>query len=288
MTITRERLAGLARETLAILEAGEYRNAAGDPVSIRPLLDRAIAGTESFPPNRELPAVAPGNRPTRITVDNLTTLAAAQELIAEGFRPVALNFASAKNPGGGFLTGARAQEESLARSSGLYPCIATSPMYEYHRAQRDLMYSHYAIYSPAVPVIRSDGGRMLDRPFCCAFITCPAVNAGVVLQREPARQPEIRTTMAGRVARVLSIAAFKGHEAVVLGAWGCGVFGNDPREIAELFRDALSGPFRGAFARVSFAIIERSAGGTTRPTFERVFDGLVASGVTGGPPGSSG
>ena len=56
--------------------------------------------------------------------------------------------ASAKHPGGGFLGGARAQEESLARSSGLYACINGNPMYDHHKAHGDAMYTDYAIYSP--------------------------------------------------------------------------------------------------------------------------------------------
>ena len=150
----------------------------------------------------------------------MTTLAGISMLAAEGYSPLALNYASAKNPGGGFLGGARAQEESLARSSGLYPCINGNPMYEYHRSGHDCMYSHYAIYSPGVPVIRDDEGWLFEKPVYCAFITSPAVNAGVVLQRDPSRRDEIRATMAERVDRVLAIAALKGHDVLVLGRVG--------------------------------------------------------------------
>jgi uncharacterized protein (TIGR02452 family) len=54
----------------------------------------------------------------------------------------------------------------------------------------------------------------------------------------------------------LGIAAGHGHESVILGAWGCGAFGNDSREIAELFAAALSGPFQGVSSRVVFAILD--------------------------------
>jgi uncharacterized protein (TIGR02452 family) len=182
-----------------------------------------------------------------------------------------LNFASAKNPGGGFLTGARAQEESLARSSGLYACLVGNPMYDFHRARPDPMYSHYAIYSPGVPVFRADDGGLLDAPFLCSFITCPAVNAKVVLERNASRRSEIKEAMWVRVLKVLAIAAEKGHEAVILGAWGCGVFGNDPQEIAELFRRALLERFRGAFAKIVFAIFDQSQDKQFVSPFERVF-----------------
>jgi len=89
-----------------------------------------------------------------------------------------LNFASATHPGGGFLSGARAQEEYLARSSGLYACIRDNPMYAFHRSRSDPHYTNYAVYSPEVPVFRSDDGSLLDEPYTVGIITSPAVNAG--------------------------------------------------------------------------------------------------------------
>jgi uncharacterized protein (TIGR02452 family) len=150
-------------------------------------------------------------------------------------------------------------------------------MYEYHRAGRDTMYSNYAIYSPGVPIIRDDDGGLLEEPVSCAFITAPAVNAGVVLERDPSRRGEIRFTMAARIAKVLAIAAVKGHDAVVLGAWGCGVFRNDPQEIAELFQDALTGPYRGVFSRIVFAIMHRSREQSPLGVFQRVFQEMATS-----------
>jgi uncharacterized protein (TIGR02452 family) len=132
-------------------------------------------------------------------------------------------------------------------------------MYGFHRDQGDPLYSNYAIYSPDVPVFRSDDGALLERPYLCSFITAPAVNAKVVLERDPARRAEVRDAMRERVRKVLTIAAHYSHDAPVLGAWGCGVFGNDPREVAALFEQALSGAFRGTFSRVVFAVLDRSA-----------------------------
>jgi uncharacterized protein (TIGR02452 family) len=262
---------------MAILDAGEYRTESGTLVSIKDRLREAIAGTRPYPPDVDIPIIAPGSKETRITVENKTTLEGIVKLVTEGHSPAALNFASAKNPGGGFLGGARAQEESLARSSGLYACIAGNPMYDYNRSLHDCMYSHYVVYSPGVPVIRDDHGGLLEKPVYSAFITAPAVNAGVVLQRDASRRKEIRTTMAERTARVLAIAASNGHHALVLGAWGCGVFRNNPEEIAELFRDALAGPYVGVFARVVFAIVGRHSDESSFRAFKRVFQDLATS-----------
>jgi uncharacterized protein (TIGR02452 family) len=86
-----------------------------------------------------------GEYATNVEITNETTLSAATRLIQQGLKTVVLNFASATSPGGGFLNGARAQEEYLARSSCLYQCIRHNPMYEYHRTQNDPLYSDYMI-----------------------------------------------------------------------------------------------------------------------------------------------
>jgi uncharacterized protein (TIGR02452 family) len=248
----------MGREAVRILEAGCYATGAGDVVEIGELLQHAVAGTCSYPPGSSLSEVKAGEHQTRIEVVNETTLAAAMGLIEAGHRPAALNFASARHPGGGFRGGARAQEESLARASGLYACLVGNPMYALHDGLRDALYTDYAIYSPAVPVFRAEDGTLLPAPYLVAFITSPAVNAKVVLQRDRSRRPAIRAAMAARIQKVLAIAAAHGHDAVVLGAWGCGVFGNDCREVAELFHHALSNRFRGVFRRVVFAVVDWS------------------------------
>jgi uncharacterized protein (TIGR02452 family) len=103
------------------------------------------------------------------------------------------------------------------------------------------------------------------------MITAPAVNAGVVRSREPENVSRIREVMNDRIRYVLALAAHHGHDALVLGAWGCGVFANDPREVAELFAGHLlgQGRYAGAFAEVVFAILDRR-GDVIRP-FADVF-----------------
>src|SRR5262249_60941792 len=90
---------------------------------------------------------------------------------------VALNFASARNPGGGFLGGAKAQEEDLARRSALYACLLTQrPYYDANRAERSLLYTDHIIYSPSVPFFRDRALDLVESPFCASIITAPAPN----------------------------------------------------------------------------------------------------------------
>ena len=271
MQIDRERAAQLGLDTVRILHQGRYQTVPGSTVDIREALSKAVSATISYPPEALIPTAQPRVSHTDIQVRNETTLEAAQRLVTEGFSVAALNFASATHPGGGFLNGARAQEESLARSSGLYACLVNNPMYAFHRDRHDPVYTDYVIYSPDVPVIRTDEGTLLDSPYLCSFLTSPAVNAKVLLERSPGRQPEIRPAMERRIRKVLSIAALHKHDTLILGAWGCGVFGNDATEIAELFHNALTTRYKGVFAQIVFAITDWSDNHRFIGPFERVF-----------------
>jgi uncharacterized protein (TIGR02452 family) len=199
---------------------------------------------------------------------NDTTLASARTLLAEKLNPVALNFASATDPGGGFLSGARAQEEYLTRSSGLYACLRGNPMYEFHRKQDNPLYSSYAVYSPNVPVFRDDDGSLLNEPYTVGIITSAAVYASRVDAR---MKTEIGPAMWDRILKVLYIGLHHGHDAIVLGAWGCGAFGNDGHAIALLFHKALTVNFKGAYKKVVFAIVDWSSEHTFIGPFHEAF-----------------
>jgi uncharacterized protein (TIGR02452 family) len=191
-----------------------------------------------------------------------------------------LNFASARNPGGGYLNGAQAQEEALCRASALYACLVEArEFYDHHRAHRDPFYTDRVIHSPAVPVFRGDRGELLDEPYTAGFLTAAAPNAGVVLRTAPERVPELPRALATRAERVLETAAAHGYRRLVLGAWGCGVFQNDPAQVAGAFRALLGegGRFSGYFEHVVFGVLDRTKGAVVRSAFEQAFKDLSAS-----------
>ena len=111
---------------------------------------------------------------TAIQVTNETTLMASRRFIGSGLRPLALNFANGVQPGGGFLLGARAQEEVLCRSSALFETQVDDPMYAYHWDRELPDSTDWAIYAPAVPVFRDDDGTALDCYWILDFLTCAA------------------------------------------------------------------------------------------------------------------
>ncbi|PJJ60981.1 TIGR02452 family protein [Hymenobacter chitinivorans] len=259
--MNREHRQQLARLTLEALDTGRYHTSSGTEVSIEAWQHAAVSGSLLYrPADAEAVGQEPGlssNTPAEVRVYQATTLEAATRLSREFNRVGVLNFASARNPGGGFLGGSQAQEESLARSSGLYPCQLQFPEMYQHNAHLNGLYSDYAIYSPGVPVLLDDAGHWLPEPYRVDIITSPAVNAGALRRNSPELLPELEPTMRRRIRQVLGLALRHGCEALVLGAWGCGVFGNDPAQVARLFAEVLLEPsWRNSFRRIDFAIFD--------------------------------
>ena len=272
----RNRRSQIASETLAILQAGRYR-AEGVEVDIHADLEAAVQGTEALSPGAmarlldraRSAACSPQPRP-RVEVTGEDTLAAARRLDREHRRVACLNFASARRPGGGFLGGARAQEEALCRASGLYATLIGRPeYYEANRACRELTYTDWAIYSPDVPVIRNEREELVGEPFTASFVTMPAPNRGGGGRVD---DREVESTLRRRIAMVLALCVDRGHDAVVLGAWGCGAFRNDARAVAPLFREAIDDPaLTAGIDRITFAVLEAARDAGNRAAFEAAF-----------------
>ncbi|KJB87149.1 hypothetical protein AZ66_14750 [Paenibacillus sp. E194] len=185
-----------------------------------------------------------------------------------------LNFASAKNPGGGFLNGAMAQEESLAASSGLYETqLRNERYYKANRACKSMMYTNHAIYSPDVVFFRNQRFDLIERPVTASVLTLPAVNYGqVLLKGEDPRKAECM--MKDRMRLALAIFAQKGDKNLILGAYGCGVFRNDPVKVAGWWRELLKDEGLGyLFSEIRFAVLDTSKEGKCIHAFEREFKG---------------
>lgn len=197
-----------AKETVEIVERGFYQTAAGETVEIKSETELAVKNSRLFRP-ADFPAEFELSRAfagTNYAVTGETTIAAIRRVCSDNelANPFVLNFASAKNPGGGFLSGAQAQEESLARSSALYACLtANFAMYEYNRRYSTPFYSDYMIYSPLVPVFRHDDGSFFEKPLLASFLTAPAVNAGVVKQQTPEKVDLIESVNRERARKFL-------------------------------------------------------------------------------------
>lgn len=171
-------------------------------------------------------------------------------------KPLVMNFANAHNPGGGFLLGANAQEEALCRCSSLYESISSkdaSVMYKYNNLHPSRVESDYMLISPDVVVFRNEKYELLEEPVTMAVVTVPAPNRfGAALL---ASQKLIEETFIRRIKIMLTAAAKYGYKNIVLGAWGCGAFGNKPEDVSEYFRRVIIDDEYGyCFENICFAI----------------------------------
>jgi uncharacterized protein (TIGR02452 family) len=261
------RLRAIARSTVDIAEQGFYTSDTGVHADIAADVSRAVEGTVLHLPDDAVTPDGYRNPHPAVTVTNETTLTATARVGA----PVAcLVFASARNPGGGFLNGAQAQEESVARGSALYPCLlAAGDFYAWHRAEPDLAYSDRVIHAPGVPVFRDDRGALLDSAYPVSFLVAAAPNRSAMRNNGGAGVEAIPAILRRRALRVLMIAAAYGHRRLVLGAWGCGVFGNEPAVVADAFAQALAGT--PVFDEVVFAVYDRDPAAPSYAAFAKAF-----------------
>jgi len=266
LRISRDDASELGRSAVEAAAKGYYVNKAGQRVDWSGYVQAACTAKRSIPPRAPLPEHEGILFPeTCIQVTNETTLGASLRLSETGFRPLALNFANGIQPGGGFLDGARAQEEVLCRSSALYQTLIGDSMYTAHSKRQRPDSTDWAIDSPNVPVFRMDGGTVLDQPWLLCFLTCAAPYAPEIGQLESG------ILLHRRIHRALAIARAYGHSALVLGAWGCGAFGNDPNLTAVDFRQVFETDFRGAFSEIVFAITDWSPERRSLGPFRDVF-----------------
>ena len=239
---------------------------------LRAAVDKSKADARLYRPSDRLELPSPKDAAPAILVSGSKTFEAARRLREENpsWRVAVLNFASATNPGGGVLNGASAQEESLCRCSTLYPTLDQQRFWDgyylYHRRRGDMRYTDACIYSPDIVVFKRDAEYPEPTPrsewFEVDVVTCAAPNLRFVPARPAGSHgdawvavddEELRCLHVSRGRRICEVAAANGVDALVLGAFGCGAFCNDPRVVANAYKTVLDemGP---RFERVEFAI----------------------------------
>ncbi len=219
-----------------------------------------------------------------IKVSGKRTLEAASAY--RGQSTAVLNFASAVRPGGGVRGGSFAQEESICRTSTLYPCLDTeenwNKFYTPHRSTNDRSNTDDTIYTPDVVVFKEDRlyPVMMDRKdwYKVNVITTAAPDLtwpdypGEKGYINPTEE-ELTALHEKRAKRILSIACGEGNECVILGAFGCGAFHNPPHIVAEAYRKVIEENFLYKFRVIEFAVYTNPYKGETENLreFRRVF-----------------
>ena len=255
--IRKQQLASVFEDTMAQIKQSEEWMSA---------IDYSIHNQQFIPESAimSISNVPKADKPANIIVSQLRSFEAAAQYI--GKRTAVLNFASATNPGGGVEKGASAQEECLCRVSTLYPCLVDQKMrasfYTPHRKHGNALHNDDIIYTPKVLIIKDDDHNMLAIPFLVDVISCAAPN----LREKPNNaynsgdgnkvqisDNELLALHEKRARKIFASAIANGVEVLILGAFGCGAFQNDPHIVAQAYKNVLP-DFAHYFHTIEFAI----------------------------------
>lgn len=266
----RSDLKRIAKETMDYLAQGSYPYE-GKHVDIQKVHQQALEHTRFFPASQSFTKDRDKitERTGNIEIENIDIVKA---ITRDNIKYGVLNFASAYHPGGGFLNGALAQEEALCFGSDLYltQLKFQEEFYEFHKSLKTKCYSDAMIYSPNVVYIRNERYEFLPEPSFADVLTSPAVNLGAALQRGE-NQEHCYQVMEQRMRKILAVFEQMGNTHIILGAFGCGVFRNDPVRIANLWKKLLiDEQWRNHFEEILFAVYDHSITRKTIQAFEQL------------------
>ena len=256
------------RTTLTALRQRYYTGSSGEQTQLdladmlRPAVETLRHTPQTTPPIPPSCSAVPG---MRVSVESIDCVEAGLRMQDQKLNPAVLNMANAFHPGGGYLSGAGAQEENLCRRSAYCLALeAPEPLYGLVRQRKG---DHYplgdedGLYTPNVLVLRASedaGYEWLPHPRYLSFVAVAAIDRPRVTRDRPPRlAPPERTLTAAKIRMILRIALYHRHDALVLSALGCGAFGNPPADVAAVFHEVFSEPeFHGAFREIVFAILD--------------------------------
>lgn len=258
--MNRRKLKALAAETLTILETGQYsigesRYYIGEEIEESIERSRFIDAETACKIREESVSESGKLSYDYCRVAAMSTVEALYAITEEhkGNRGI-LNFASALSPGGGFLLGSNTQEDLLAYSSSMYAAQVKFP--EYYNANKlynNPLYTECAIFSPNVVFFRNGDYSLRTNAVASHVLTLPAVNMKEV-KRKRMDVKNAERVMRERMKLSLALFHYYGARNIILGAYGCGAFGNDIRKVAWWWRELLQDDFSNKFESVTFAV----------------------------------
>ncbi len=203
-------------------------------------------------------------KPCAFSCENADALSLAEKKVqdpaykadgSEG-RLLLLNLASATRPGGRVFDGANGQEEDLCRRSTLLLSLQSEEakrFYDYNNSLHTQLGSDAVMITPDVAVVRDAKGELLEAPYYLSVMSCsaPMVRMGF----EGKTEEEYHALLLNRIEGMLRCAASLGYRNLILGAFGCGAFGNDAALVSDTFYRALTGPAGRGFYHADFAVL---------------------------------
>lgn len=172
------------------------------------------------------------------------TITASLELQDEKLNPLVLNMSSSRVPGGGVSKGARAQEESLFRRTNYFQHLDPDfyPLDDFE-----------VVYTPNVAVIKDENHNLLDSPEYLTFIACPGIK-NPEYQKNGRMSSRCRHILRQKIRMIFQVAAYHGHDSLVLGALGCGAYKCYPEHVVEQFNKVTTEFQPGTFRKIVYAI----------------------------------
>ena len=206
-----------------------------------------------------------GDEQTLVEVQNIDCLYAGVQLKEQGYNPAVLNMASRRNPGGGVVTGAGAQEETLFRRTNLFRSLYQfAPYAEQYgvkrsRHQYPLDRNFGGVYTPDAIYFRESeqkGYALLEKPVSLSFITVAGMNRPDLTADGMIADHHVGP-IKNKIRTIFRMGLVHGHDSLVLGALGCGAFRNPPRHVARLFHEVMDEPeFKNRYRLIVFAILD--------------------------------
>lgn len=264
----REQLRALAQETLDICADGYYLYK--QEKTNLPPLGRTWYYDNKFDYKRNLDNKKTFDK-TEILVCEESTIDAIHRNANDENLGI-LNFASAHHAGGGFLNGAMAQEECLAYCSDLYDTQTCDIGQKYYKNNATV--THHSYYNGIMMTencfFRDANFELVKIPTSCMVITAPAVNMGQVRKHNESEK-SAKQTMKNRMRNILYLFIYHGCTNIVLGAFGCGVFQNNPNDIAKYWYELLiEEDLKKYFEKITFSILNSRSGDNITP-FKKYF-----------------
>lgn len=204
-------------------------------------IKKSAANTKMYEDDAYMIQDLDSNKPNIYVCDKDSISAALDEASKTNFEknPCILNFASFKSPGGKFLDGSSAQEECLCHESYLYNVLEKydATYYAPHRtkgATNRALYTNTALYTPNITFIHN------DIEFKADVLTCAAPNYAAAHRYFGVDARENAETLYNRIEYVRYIMEDNNVQTAILGAFGCGVFGQDPNLVAQYMKDIFT------------------------------------------------
>lgn len=253
------------RNTVDIVNQGYYFTEEGEKRTFDLYYTDMVGDTVFYDNEVHVTDATPSNHPTIVEVLNMDCLDAVELLYKKGCHPALLNMASRRNPGGGVATGAGAQEETLFRRTNLFRSLYQFVPYAEQygikpsKHQYPLDKNYGGIYTPGVICFRESeqkGYALKDMPDNFSVITVAGMNHPDLTTDGKIADYHIEP-IKNKIRTIFRLGLLHGHDALVLGALGCGAFRNPPRHVARLFHDVMDEPeFKNKYCRIIFAILD--------------------------------